>query len=91
MQKINGKRPAYIKAMQHRSCICCGTDIGVVGHHIGHDRLDDRHAVPLCQDCHLNLHASASEPLWWAARMPDVVIKALKKWAREVFEDENDG
>ncbi len=82
----------YLKNMQHRTCLICGTDQDVVGHHVYHDRSSDKFAVPLCQRHH-SIGANAvhgykwNEGMFWAEMVPDIVQQAMKLWAEQYYEE----
>ncbi len=71
---------AYRDSFRDRSCIVCGFPESI-GHHIGHDRLRDDHLIPLCGSCHMGLHNSDNEAVWWAEHVPDLVLMWGKCWA----------
>ncbi len=77
------------EGFRHRRCTLCGGPESI-GHHIGHDKLRDDHTIALCGSCHGSLHRHHSEALWWAERVPDLVLLGLKAWAERDFEEQRE-
>ncbi len=92
IEKTGFKDKSYLTGMQDKKCLVCGAE-ECVGHHLGHKRYDDRWAVELCPHHHagdrFSVHSADSEAVWWALNVPDIVMAALKLWARERYEEEH--
>ncbi len=88
IEKIDGDHPVWLKSMRYMSCIICRNDQDVVGHHVGRRKhMDDRLVLPLCQECHRQLHNDfVHEADFWMARARDMVIKGIQLIARKLYD-----
>ncbi len=83
------KDPKYLRAMNGMRCIITGRRgseyESVVGHHVGHDRRDDRTAISLTVSEHRILH-DMGEASYWRENLCDAeLIRAVKALAREIY------
>ncbi len=65
-----GEKRHHLRLIELPCCGCGREPCGIVHHVLGHDHLkrwrrDHRIVVPVCADCHADIHKS--EPIWEAA------------------------
>ena len=80
------RRERYLKTLRGSPCLVCSR--GAEAHHLQHVgergvgmRSGDNWAVPLCHDCHMDLHRFGDERTWW-----DLVWIDAKAWAERNWE-----
>ncbi len=77
----------YLKTIRGLPCLVCGR--GAEAHHLmcvgerglGY-RSGDNWAVPLCRNCHTDLHRFGNEKKWWNLEGIDVIEWAERNWER---------
>ena len=85
------KHPSHMAWLLTQPCIVTG-ETGVVRHHLQHAqpsassmKSGDRHAVPIVNRLHVEIHATgAREADWWAARGIDALAVARALFALSI-------
>jgi|TARA_X000001382_G_scaffold130835_2_gene127192 hypothetical protein len=84
----------YLKTIRGLPCLVCGR--GAEAHHLmcvgerglGY-RSGDNWAVPLCRNCHTDLHRFGNEQKWWNLEGIDVIEWARRNWERYIEPNDN--
>ena len=81
------RRERYLKTLRGSPCLVCSR--GAEAHHLQHVgergvgmRSGDNWAVPLCHDCHMDLHRFGDERTWWDLMGIDAKAWAERNWER---------
>lgn len=77
----------YLKTLRGAPCLVCRR--GAEAHHlqraeqrgVGY-KTGDNWAVPLCHDCHMELHHFGDEQTWWDLQGIDPIEWAQKNWEK---------
>lgn len=90
-EKLDGKRPEYLKLVRQLSCCVCGVSAPSECHHVKAAggsgmgmKVDDKWTVPMCHDCHINgveRKGSRNEIGWFQRRGIDPLTLASALWA----------
>ena len=80
----------YLRHVREWPCLSCDLYHHSIAHHVqfaeGHKamalKVSDEWAVPLCTPCHVDLHASGDERLWWDLRGTDPL-----EWCKHEYEN----
>lgn len=79
----NGK---YLSHVRGFGCLTCNS-LQSDAHHLRiaqqsgmGTKVDDRYTVPLCRQCHMDLHALGDENLWWSLKGVDPIAWSDEQW-----------
>ena len=79
----------YLHSLRRMDCLACGISPGGVAHHLLRAekrgmgmKTGDNKAVPMCDNCHKELHHMGDEGLYWDLRGVDAYDWANKNWEK---------
>ena len=83
------RSPKYLRSLRELPCLVCGLTPGGVAHHLlrAEDRgvglkTSDKYAVPLCNDCHTQLHMTGDERRYFDTRGVDAYVWVQQNWRK---------
>ena len=79
--------PKYLRSLREMPCLACGIIPAGVAHHLLRAeprgmglKTSDNCAVPMCHNCHSELHMAGNEELYWDLRGINAYMWANKNW-----------
>lgn len=80
----------HLRDVSELPCLVCGNTYTVDAHHLTFAeeaamgiKVGDNFTVPLCRQCHTELHMDGGELIWWASKGIDPLGVAEILWTKQ--------